>query len=93
MATLYRKTEKGSAEITTRANRLVPRLRAALIVVDGKRSLDELCKLIPGRPEETLLTLEEAGYIEKVTPGLRSMSSGSNGTFLATVPLLNPGAA
>jgi hypothetical protein len=64
MPTLYRKTEKGAAEIATRVNRLVPRLRAALILVDGRRSDDELCKLIPGQGEEALLTLLEAGYIE-----------------------------
>lgn len=66
MPTLYRKTEKGTAEIATRANRLVPRLRAALIIVDGRRALDELCQLLPGQGEEAVLTLLEAGYIEPV---------------------------
>jgi hypothetical protein len=89
MATLYRKTEKGSAEIATRANRLVPRLRAALIVVDGRRGFDELCKLIPGSAEEALLTLEEAGYIEPVN----ATALRPSGAFLATVPLLNPASA
>ena len=38
MATVYRKTDKGRNEIETRANRLLPRLRSALIVVDGQRN-------------------------------------------------------
>jgi hypothetical protein len=66
MPTLYRKTEKGSAEIATRINRLVPRLRGALILVDGRRSDIELCRMIPGQGDELLLTLLEAGYIEMV---------------------------
>lgn len=64
MATVYRKTAKGQAEVETRANRLVPRLRTALILVDGKREESELLKLIPGEPEATLRTLIDDGFIE-----------------------------
>ena len=71
MPTVYRKTTKGAAEIATRANHLAPRLRSALIVVDGKRSSAELVKLIPGSGEEALLTLLKAGYIEPTTEPVR----------------------
>lgn len=64
MATVYRKTDKGQAEIETRAHRLVPRLRTALILVDGKRSSDELAGLIANEPVQTLQTLLEQGFIE-----------------------------
>ncbi len=50
MATIYRKTAKGHSEIETRAHRLAPRLRSALIMVDGRRSDDEVRKLIRSRP-------------------------------------------
>lgn len=64
MATVYRKTAKGQAEIETRVHRLPPRLRTALILVDGRRDEDDLRKLIPGEPEATLKTLIDDGFIE-----------------------------
>jgi hypothetical protein len=64
MATVYRKTHKGQAEIETRAHRLVPRLRTALILVDGKRTGDELASLIANDPLPTLQALLDQGFIE-----------------------------
>jgi len=64
MATIYRKTAKGHSEIETRAYRLSPRLRSALILIDGRRSDDDMRKLILQQPEETLRTLSEQGFIE-----------------------------
>lgn len=64
MATIFRKTDKGHAEIETRAYRLPPRLRSALILVDGKRSSDELRGLILQQADETLAALNEQGFIE-----------------------------
>ena len=66
MATIYRKTSKAQAEIDTRAHRLTPRLRTALILVDGKRTDDDLRLLIPQQADETLGTLLEQGFIEVV---------------------------
>lgn len=66
MATTYRKTAKGQAEIETRVNRLAQRLRMALIMVDGRRSDEELARLIPAEAIEVLSILLEAGYIEAV---------------------------
>jgi hypothetical protein len=64
MATIFRKTDKGQTEVETRAHRLSPRLRSALILVDGKRSSDELRKLIHQQADETLAALSEQGFIE-----------------------------
>lgn len=64
MATTHRKTAKGVAEIETRAHRLPPRLRGALILVDGKRNDDELRTLVQQQADETLATLVEQGFIE-----------------------------
>ena len=66
MATVYRKTAKGQQEIETRANRLLPRMRTALILVDGRRDDDELRKLVPGDPDDALRQLLEGGYVEPV---------------------------
>lgn len=68
MVTIYRKTDKGQAEIETRAHRLTPRLRQALIVIDGKRTGDELRKLILNQPDEALQTLLDGGFIEPLAP-------------------------
>lgn len=66
MPRIYRKTPKGQAEIETRANRLVPRLRTALIMVDGKRGYAELRPLLMQAADETLASLLEQGFIEIV---------------------------
>ena len=66
MVFVYRKTAKGQTEIETRANRLTPRMRASLILVDGKRSDDELRALIAAGADEALATLLELEYIEVV---------------------------
>jgi hypothetical protein len=64
MEIVYRKTERGVTEIATRQHKLAPRLRSALVVVDGKRTDQELAALIAGQPQETLQALLEAGFIE-----------------------------
>ena len=64
MPTIFRKTAKGVTEIETRAFRLAPRMRSALIMVDGKRSDADLRPLIQQQPDETLAALAEQGFIE-----------------------------
>lgn len=65
MSITYAKTADGQNEIETRARRISPRLRSALILVDGKRNDEELGRLIQ-QSEETLQALLEAGLIEVV---------------------------
>jgi hypothetical protein len=64
MTRIFRKTGKGVDEIATRANHLVPRLRTALILVDGTRNDADLAQLIKQHPTETLEELLTLGYIE-----------------------------
>lgn len=64
MTTIYRKTAKGQAEIETRAHRLPPRLRGALILVDGQRSETDLAKLVAGDAAATLQQLLADGFID-----------------------------
>lgn len=66
MGTVYRKTAKGHDEIETRANRLSPRMRSTLILVNGSRSDDELRGMIAQQCDETLAALVADGYIEAV---------------------------
>lgn len=72
MPTIYAKTADGQNEIETRARRISPRLRSALILVDGKRTDEELARLIQ-QSEETLQALLDAGLIEiTARPAARS---------------------
>jgi len=64
MTVVYRKTAKGVAEIETRAHRLSPRVRSALILTDGKRADDELMRMIQTDPAGTLASLLADGFIE-----------------------------
>ena len=68
MAIIYRKTTKGVTEIETRAHKLAPRVRNALILVDGKRNDAELAAMILQQAAETLLALAEQGFIEALVP-------------------------
>jgi len=69
MAITYRKTAKGVAEIETRAHRLPPRMRSALIFVDGKRDDAELATMIQQQANETLHALAGQGFIEVLAIG------------------------
>ena len=91
MATIYRKTERGQVEIDTRVNRLVPRLRTALILVDGARSDADLQKLIFAQPEETLQALLEQGYIEVVPSSVARPAAADAGrvTVDVVVPIVS----
>ncbi len=84
MATIFRKSDKGRAEVETRAHRLPPRLRTALIMVDGQRSEDELAKLILVQPQQTLAELLAGGFIEAV--GQAGAVRASPGPALAAAP-------
>jgi hypothetical protein len=63
MPTLYVKTADGLNEIETRARRISPRARSALILVDGKRTAADIGKMIQ-QADETLQSLLELGLIE-----------------------------
>lgn len=67
MSTVYRKTDKGVNEIATRALRLGPRQRSALILVDGRKTDVELAQLILADPAATLAGLLTDGFIEVLT--------------------------
>lgn len=65
MSAIFAKTAKGHAEITSKAGGLTPRIRRALIFIDGKRTVDELRSLLTADDLQiTLGRLEEEGYIE-----------------------------
>ena len=89
MASVFRKTAKGQTEIETRVNRLVPRLRTSLILVDGRRTDEELRTLILSEPDEVLANLLDQGYIEVISSSTPS-SSRSAPAEAAAAPRSSP---
>jgi hypothetical protein len=68
MGVVFAKTPKGQTEITAKTGGLTPRVRRALIFVDGKRTVDELRSMLTSDDlQHTLGMLEEDGYIEVVS--------------------------
>jgi hypothetical protein len=89
MSTTYAKTADGQNEIETRARRISPRLRSALILVDGKRNDEDLAKLIQ-QSEETLQALLDAGLIEVVARTAAKASVAREPAPEPAAPQVNP---
>jgi len=93
---IYRKTEKGRAEIATRANRLGLRERTMLIMVDDKTTRRELlAKNAHPTSEGILNSLLADGYIEIVGAGQPAPvePAGAAAAASAAVPAAVPAAA
>lgn len=66
MATIYRKTAKGQHELDTRALKLAPRFRSVLILVDGRRTDEDLQRVMPQADTVALEALAAGGFIEAI---------------------------
>jgi hypothetical protein len=61
---VFQKTEAGAAEMATPALGLPPKLRRALIVVDGMKSVSDLAPMFrPGEVEPILMDLQARGLV------------------------------
>jgi hypothetical protein len=89
MPTVYRKTAKGQAEIATRTHQLPPRLRQALILVDGKRSDDELRRMLP-QGDEALRALIDDGFVEPVGVTAVPVAAAAGAPAAASAPAPKP---
>lgn len=63
---IYHKAAKGAEAIATRQHGLSPKLRSMLILIDGKRTFDDLARLsqMLGDTDELLGQLLDEGFIE-----------------------------
>lgn len=76
MGVIFAKTAKGQEEVATRSGGLTPRQRRVLIMIDGKRTVDELRELLQADDlQHTLGMLEEEGHI--VVASLKEEASGT----------------
>jgi hypothetical protein len=65
---VYAKTPKGTAEVGARSAQLAMTARRVLIMIDGKRTVDELAMLVrPGELDGILGQLEGAGLIQRAS--------------------------
>lgn len=67
-AAIYQKSARGTEAISLRLHGLGPKQRSLLIMIDGKRSFDELARLsaMLGDTEQLMAELEVGGFIETV---------------------------
>lgn len=90
----YAKTPKGQEEIETRSHGLHPRARRVLILIDGKRRVEELRGLcaVPDL-DDTLGVLQQDGYIEPVSaaPAPVPQAAAASATASATASAADPG--
>lgn len=76
---IYQKTALGQQEINLNARVLNFRQRQILIMIDGKRSLDELSKFFNNVDVPEILTdLEKQGYIHSAINNTNSAASSNN---------------
>jgi hypothetical protein len=72
-----RKTSEGQAEVTSKAHALPPRARSLLIMIDGKRSMDDLRAMLGPQVDEAAELLLREGLVERVEKVERSGSSSA----------------
>ncbi|MGE4242483.1 hypothetical protein [Ramlibacter sp.] len=76
---IYRKTARGQQAIATRDAAIPPRARSLLIVVDGRKSAEELHKFaLALGDEKSLAFLEDNGYVEQVGANAPSPAAGAS---------------
>lgn len=65
MGVVFAKTPQGQEEIVNKSGGLTPRVRRVLIMIDGKKTVDDLRAMLQADDlQHTLGMLEELGYIE-----------------------------
>ncbi|HLW05894.1 MAG TPA: hypothetical protein VKY38_10040 [Azoarcus sp.] len=82
--TIYGKTDLGRTEIISRAMRLPARLRALLIMIDGKHSIGQLLENhpVPDEARAQIAHLVETGLIAPIgEPSLTEADSSERETF------------
>ncbi len=75
---IFGKTPKGAAEISARSGGLSLAQRRLLILVDGLRDVGQLTAFVPSDLDESLGSLEAAGYIALVGHGTHGAANGSS---------------
>lgn len=85
---IYHKSAKGVEAIATRQHGLGPKQRSMLILIDGKKSYDDLAKLAAmlGDPAQLLQELEAGGFIEAAAGAAPASDAPSPHAAATTAP-------
>jgi hypothetical protein len=88
---VYRKSSKGSEAIATRQHGLSPKLRPILILVDGKRTVEEMSRIAQGLGDngQSLEQLLGDGFIEPVASSVHSAIKPAASTPAVPAPSLS----
>jgi hypothetical protein len=89
MSSLFRKTVAGQAEVGSKAHLLPPRARSLLIMVDGKRTQDELRAMLGPAVDDGLSLLIREGLIELVPEALVSRPAALEPAPPVAAPAVN----
>lgn len=81
-----RKTPAGQAEVTSKAHALPQRARSLLIMIDGKRTLDDLRAMLGPQVDEAVKLLIDQGLVE----GSVAAAPPAPTSVSAPVPLAAP---
>lgn len=77
MTVIFAKTRKGQQEIEHRSTGLGVRARRLLILLDGRRALDDVRAMVPDpHLDETLAMLQAEGYVERIDGGHSGPAAG-----------------
>jgi hypothetical protein len=84
---VYTKTPRGVAEIAARGAELAMSTRRVLIMIDGKRTVDEVAVLVrPGEINAIIAQLEGGGFIQRAGASLDVPTvNGRDGDFGADI--------
>lgn len=86
---IFDKTDKGREEIATRKYHLASRLRTLLVLIDGKKSGDELLKKLAGMglDEASVVELQRDGFIHESGSEARAAPAAATTSEAASNPL------
>ena len=88
MASVYVKTEAGSAEIRERKHALSRPARTLLLLADGSRGADQLLTMVQGSAATDMTMLVEAGLL--LESGARSPDASAPAPAAAPAPVAEP---
>lgn len=91
MGAVFAKTRKGHDEIASRSAGLTPRERRVLIFADGKRSIDELQRMLQSEDlKPTLEMLQQTGLIEAISTHGKAGAQPAAAPVLPTITVFRP---
>lgn len=87
-----KKTPAGQAEVSSKAHALPPRARSLLIMIDGKRTLDDLRAMLGAQVDESVKLLMAEGLVEGSAAPAPAPATPSTAPAAPAAPVAAPAA-